>query len=103
MKIYDLIYFERKNEKEVISKSKNRRRVFTASIVLGVVGTLFLMARNFWLGLIGAACVIVFLYGFFASFSSGVPAFFDKRPKKKYQKENLMVFRTLSNWRPWEC
>ena len=96
MKNYDLIFFVRNNEKEVISKSKNRRRVFTASIVLGVVGTLFLMARNFWLGLIGAACVIVFLYGFFASFSSGVPAFFDKRPKKKYQKENLMVFRTLS-------
>ncbi len=96
MKIYDLIYFERKNEEEMISKSKNRRRIFSVSIVLGIAGTLLLTTRNLPLGIIGAACVIVFLYGFFASFSSGVPAFFDKRPQKKYQGQNLMVFRTLS-------
>lgn len=60
------------------------------------MGTLLLMAGDLLPGIIGAACVILFLYGFFASFSSGVPAFFEKRPKKKYQGQNLMVFRTLS-------
>lgn len=96
MKIYDLIYFERQNEEEVISKRKNRRRIFTFSIVLGVLGTLLLMAGDLLTGLIGAACIIVFLYGFFASFASGVPAFFDKRPQLKYRGVNLLVFRTLS-------
>ena len=38
----------------------------------------------------------VFLFGFFLSFASGVPAFFEKRPSRKYQGLNLLVFRTLT-------
>ena len=81
-KIYDLIYFDRLNESEVIRTSKNRRRIFTISIVLGILGTLLLVAGDLLLGLIGAGCIIVFLFGFFLSFASGVPAFFEKRPVK---------------------
>ncbi len=96
MKIYDLIYFERLNEGAVIGDGKNRRKLFVFSVLLGVVGTLLLMSGDVLLGVIGAACVIVFLYGFFLSFASGVPAFFDKRPARKYRGQNLMVFRTLT-------
>ena len=96
MKIYDLVYFDRLNEGAVIQTGKNRRRTFTVSVVLGVVGTLLLMTRSLPTGLIGAGCVIFFLFGFFISFASGVPAFFDKRLARKYQRQNLLVFRTLT-------
>ena len=48
------------------------------------------------MGAIGAGCVIAFLFGFFLSFASGVPAFFDRRPARKYRGQSLLVFRTLT-------
>lgn len=96
MKICDLIYFERKNEGEVIRKSLNRRKVFAGSIVFGAIGTLLLLLRNLALGILGACFVILFLYGFFISFSSGVPAYFEKRVEKKYKGHTLLIFRSLS-------
>lgn len=43
MKIYDLIYYEKRNEEEFIHKSSRRRKTFVLSIIFGVIGTLFLM------------------------------------------------------------
>lgn len=95
--IHDLIYVDQINEGMVIRTGKVRRWVFSVSIVLGVIGTCLLMAGGSILGIIGAGCVIVFLFGFFLSFASGVPAFFDKRPARKYQGQTLLVFRTLTS------
>lgn len=98
MKIYDLIYFERQNEAELVKKSKTRKTLFVISIVLGIVGTLLLMtATQLLIGVIGAGCIIAFIYGFFTSFSSGVPAYFDRKPERKYQGQNLMIFRALTS------
>lgn len=98
MKIYDLIYFERQNETELVKKSKTRKALFAVSIVFGVVGTLLLISgAGLLIGVLGAGCIIVFIYGFFTSFSSGVPAWFDREPKRKYQGQNLMIFRTLTS------
>ena len=96
IKICDLIYYERKNEGAVIESGKRRRRIFVLSIVLGGIGTVLIMAKDTIPGLIGAGCIIVFLYGFFLSFASGVPAFFDRHPARKYKGQNLLVFRTLT-------
>lgn len=96
MKIYDLIYFERQNEKAIFHTSGTRRKVFVISVALGVTGTFLLLAGNLLLSLIGAGCIIAFLYGFFGSFSSGVPAWFEKRPAQKYRGVTLLIFRTLS-------
>lgn len=98
MKIYDLIYFERQNEVELVKKSKTRKTLFVVSIVFGIAGTLLLMtATELLIGVIGAGCIIVFIYGFFTSFSSGVPAYFEQKPERKYQGQNLMIFRTLTS------
>ena len=98
MKIYDLIYFERHNETELVKKSKTRKSLFVVSIIFGIAGTLLLMiATKLLLGIIGAGCIIVFIYGFFTSFSSGVPAYFERKPERKYQGQNLMIFRTLTS------
>ena len=96
MKIYDLIYFDRQNESALIQTGKKRQRVFILSIVLGIIGTGLLMAGDVMLGIIGAGVIIIFLFGFFLSFASGVPAFFDRRPARKYKGRNLLVFRTIT-------
>lgn len=98
MKIYDLIYFERQNEAELVKKSNTRRTLFAVSIVFGLAGTLLLItATNLLSGVIGAGCIIVFIYGFFTSFSSGVPAYFARKPERKYRGQNLLIFRTLTS------
>lgn len=96
MKICDLIYYDRQNEGEVIHAGRKRRRVFAMSLVLGAAGTFLLLMRNLLFGTIGAGCIIAFLYSFFLSFASGVPAFFDRHPARKYQGQNLLIFRTLT-------
>lgn len=96
MKICELIYFDRKNESMTIQSSRVRRKIFAVSIVFGVVGTILLLLHNLMLGILGAGLIILFLYGFFISFSSGVPAYFEKRPGKKYAGHTLLVFRSLS-------
>ena len=94
--IHDLIYVDRANEGMVIQTGNVRRWMFSFSIVLGVAGTCLLMAGGAIFGIIGAGCVIAFLFGFFLSFASGVPAFFDRRPARKYRGQSLLVFRTLT-------
>ena len=94
--IHDLIYVDRANEGMVIQTGTVRRWMFSFSIVLGVAGTCLLMAGGAIFGIIGAGCVIAFLFGFFLSFASGVPAFFDRRPARKYRGQSLLVFRTLT-------
>lgn len=94
--IRGLMEMERKNEEKIVSKKKNRRKMFAASVLCGIAGTALLLTREFSLGILGSALIILFCYGFFISFSSGVPAFFDKRPSKKYKGNTLLVFRSLS-------
>lgn len=95
-KIHDLIYSDQVNEGVVIQTGKKRRWVFGVSIALGVVGTLLIMARDLTVATAGAGCLILFLFGFFLSFASGVPAYFDKRPARKYRGVTLLVFRSLT-------
>ena len=84
------------NEGAVIGTGKKRRRVFGASIVLGAVGTLLIMVPDLTVATAGAGCLILFLFGFFLSFASGVPAYFDRWPARKYRGRNLLIFRTLT-------
>ncbi len=96
MKIFDLIYFDRQNETALFRTGKGRRKIFTGSLLLGGAGTFLLLMGNLASGIAGSACIILFLFGFFLSFSSGVPAWFEKRPEKKYKGWTLLIFRTLS-------
>lgn len=96
MQICDLLSYDRQGEEEVIRKGRSRRRVFSASLICGIAGTLLLLTGSVLFGIVGAALVIFFLYGFFLSFSSGVPAYLNARPGKKYGTHTLLVFRTLS-------
>ncbi len=94
--IRDLLYFDRQNEGTVIRTGKGRQALFALSILLGIAGTVLLMMPDLTLAVIGAGCVVAALFGSFLSFASGVPAFFDKRPARKYKGQNLLVFRSLT-------
>jgi len=96
LSIRALIEMDRINEGEVLDKRKPRKKIFTASIVCGITGTALLLTRNLGLGILGSFLIILFCYGFFISFSSGVPSFFDKRPVQKYKGGTLLIFRSLS-------
>lgn len=58
MKIRELIYLDRRNEEEVIEKSRSRRRIFVLSVILGAVGTLLLLMGGMLPSLLGTGCVI---------------------------------------------
>lgn len=96
MKICDLIYFDIQNEDIVLKTGIMRRLVFAVSLLLGVLGTFLLMSRDLYIALVGALLAILALFGFFLSFASGVPAFFNRRPARKYRGQNLLIFRNLT-------
>lgn len=67
---------DRQNENVVIpDQPRRRRRVFVLSLLLGAVGTVLLLAGGLLFGLVGAGCIIAFLYGFFLSFARGCRVF----------------------------
>ncbi|MDR1664115.1 MAG: ABC transporter permease, partial [Clostridiales bacterium] len=92
-----LLNYDRRNETEIIKNDKSRRKIFALSLVCGVAGTALLITGNLPTGTLGSVLIVMFLYGFFISFSSGVPAFFDKRPRIKYAKTHLLVYRSLAS------
>ncbi len=94
--IHDLIYTDRVNQGAVIQTGRKLRMMFVLSIVLGIIGTALMITPVLALAVMGGGCVIFALFGFFLSFASGVPDFFDKRPARKYQGQNLLIFRTLT-------
>lgn len=97
VKICDLLDFERRNEGELVKKKAHRRLFLVLSGVAGLCGLILVpFGEVLSLQFLGAILLVLFLYGFFINFSSGVPAFFNKRPGRKYHAENLLVFRSLS-------
>ena len=97
MKIHGLLYYDRQNESGTTKKRKTRHRLFVISIISGIIGTGCMMTGSLELGILGAALVIFFMYGFFINFAAGVPVFFDKHPSRKYWGINLQVFRALTS------
>ncbi len=96
-KISDLIYMDQYNEKELATDSKKRRKLFVASMISGVAGIGLLITYDTALSLIGAFTIIFFLFTFYISFSSGIPAYFEKHERKKYGGNTLYVFRSLTS------
>lgn len=97
MKIHDLLYLERQNEGELVTRQKSRRRLFAVSCVCGVLAFVLIALRTAATGFAGAVLLIVFFYGFYTSFSSAVPTWYDKRPRRKYRGNTLFVLRSLTS------
>ncbi len=99
MKIYDLIYAEKKNETSKLKNNRGNWFIFILSIGIGVLGTVIMkwsgeitFSKILQIGL----CYLLCIYGFYISLSSIIVKIFIHNKKLKYHKENLFLFRNLS-------
>lgn len=98
--LYDLLYYERQNEKKLLHDRVSTFLLFLVAVLTGCVG-IFLMCMqplgNGYDVLISIVCLVLFLIGFFLS----VPAFlvmqFGNCEKWKYEKNRLVLFREFTS------
>lgn len=99
IRLYELLMFERKNEKSLLSGRLSAASAFLFSVIAGCGGIVFLVFQPLGNGydvLIGILGLVVFLVGFFIS----VPVFlitqFGEQAAWKYGKNRLVVFREFT-------
>lgn len=103
MKIYDLLYFEKRNEKKKNTKTSNTTFLF--SCLLGVIGLYlfdyaFLMIESPTMMLpffISIIMIGISVYGVTMSLGEFTLNFVLKRPKIKYHNDNLFITRNFSS------
>ena len=98
--LYELLSYDRQNEKESFYGNGLSFPLFSLSVLSCVIGVSLFMVQPFGRGydiLAGTVCMVLFLAGFFQS----VPAFlsmrFGVRPSWKYRKNRLTVFRWFTS------
>lgn len=103
IKVYDLIYAEKHNETAILSNKKSHWILFVVSVLLlGTgCGLLYYIFHNTYmfsgeLMLLGLALLIGGLYGAYISLAAFLVKVFLGRNEKKYQKDNLFIYRNLS-------
>lgn len=104
MKIYDLLYLDKQNEKFKKKKKIYRNIGFIISLLLGVLA-LVIFDKQFVLGeepsmgviFLCLILVIISIYGLSFTLADFCLNFMLKRKKIKYNKDNLFVIRTFSS------
>ncbi|MDE5696507.1 MAG: ABC transporter permease [Lachnospiraceae bacterium] len=96
LKLYDLIYCDRKNETELFHGSLTAFIIFVSSMILGAAGCFLIYSQIMGKGLdtlVGTIFLAVCLFGFFLS----VPTYLGMKVRDcsgwKYQKNRLIPFR----------
>lgn len=104
MKIYDLLYAEKKNETSMLKSIKGNWVILIISIITGVLGAIFLYltfsdGENVTIGRIGVSflCFVICIYGFYISSAFILRRMFIDNANIKYKKNNLFLFRNLSS------
>ncbi|MFQ9769061.1 MAG: tyrosine-type recombinase/integrase [Clostridia bacterium] len=104
-KVYDLLYADKKNENNIIKKSKGNIVVFIISLILLSVALLinhraFTNADNAGRDIFTAIILlIVGIYLFYISFSCFIVKRFLKNKTRKYKKDNNALFLTFYGYR----
>lgn len=102
-KVYDLLYADKKNENNIIKKSKGNIVVFIISLILLSVALLinhraFTNADNAGRDIFTAIILlIVGIYLFYISFSCFIVKRFLKNKTRKYKKDNMFLYRNLTS------
>ena len=104
LRIYDLLYAEKKNETARLNNGKGCRLIFIVSILFGLIGALLLHntfsnGDNVTVGRIGVIflCFTICIYGFYISLSFILVSAFINNKAVKYKSNNLFLFRNLSS------
>ncbi len=103
-KVYDLLYADKKNENNIIKKSKGNTLVFVISIVLLGVA-LFLNHKEFtnvsnMTGtnvLVAIVLLITGIYLFYISISNFIVKRYLNNKSRKYKKDNMFLYRNLTS------
>ncbi len=107
VKIYDLLYLEKKNEEKVIKTKKSRTIIFVISILIGIGAFLIwntqirpdIVQDSSVLTylMIGIVLFIISIYGVMFSLSDFLLSLVLKNKKIKYRKDNLFIARSFSS------
>lgn len=103
MKIYNLLYLDKTNEKRLFKHRKLKSFLFIIFVILGIAGLLafdytFKNTENSGMIiylLVAFILLAVSIYGLTFTVTDFILAVVLKRKKIKYQKDNLFVFRNL--------
>ncbi len=105
MKIHDLLYYERKNEKKNKDKSILSTIVFLISLALGIFALILFDKQFISIGkepsmsqiFLCILALIISIYGIMITISGFALNFVLKHKKLKYKKENLFLVRMFSS------
>lgn len=104
MKIYDLLYMEKKNENTLLKSRRNRTIICILSLILGIISIVLLFSSfkigvdpNMGMILLALVLMVVCIYGFYLSASSLIAEIFLANKKIKYHKHNLFLMRNFSS------
>ena len=103
-KVYNLLYADKKNENNVIKKSKGNIIVFITSLVLLLLAYFIndrefsnmsnMTGRNIFIALV---MLIIGIYLFYISISSFVVKRYRQNKSRKYKKSNMFLYRNLTS------
>lgn len=103
-KVYDLLYASKKNENNIVKKSKGNIFVFIASIILLISALLItykqfsdvnqMSAKHIFIAII---LLIIGIYLFYISLSSFIIKRFINNKKRKYKNNNMFLYRNLAS------
>lgn len=103
-KVYDLLYADKKNENNIIRKSKDNLVIFIFSLIF-LIGALLvtdkefkdasnMLGRNLFIAII---MLLLGVYLFYISISSFIVKRFLGNKKRKYKKDNMFLYRNLTS------
>lgn len=103
-KLYNLLYADKKNENNVIKKSKGNIIVFITSLVLLLLAYFIndrefsnmsnMTGRNIFIALV---MLIIGIYLFYISISSFIVKRYLQNKSRKYKKSNMFLYRNLTS------
>lgn len=88
--LYDLLYYERQNEKKLLHDGESAIALFFISVLTGCAGFILMCAEPLGNGydvLIGIACLVLFLFGFFLSVPEFIIMQFGNRENGNTKKQ----------------
>ena len=103
-KVYNLLYADKKNENNVVKKSKGNIIVFITSLVLLLLAYFIndrefsnmsnMTGRNIFIALV---MLIIGIYLFYISISSFIVKRYLQNKSRKYKKSNMFLYRNLTS------
>ena len=104
IKVYDLLYWEKVNEKKMVKNKNVRNLGFIFSLILGILA-IYLFDQQFTIGIepnmgmifLCLGLMIISIYGVTFTLADFFLNLVLKRKKLKYNKDNLFVARTFQS------